>query len=59
MGNGDDKKRPPVERQDRDNSEHIERRDYGGKFDKDAIIEKMQRPEPWPDPPSEDSDSND
>ncbi len=34
------------------------RRDYGGcdrSINRENITEKMQRPKPWPDPPSEDS----
>ena len=51
----DDKKnQPPIEKQDqqKDYAENTERKDHG-RVDREAIIEKMQRPSPWPSPPDE------
>lgn len=43
-----------------DRKDHIEYKEWRDKAaNREIIIEKMQRPEPWPNPPSEDSDSND
>lgn len=51
----DDKKaKPPAEKHDeqKDYIEYIERKEYRD-INREVIIEKMQRPEPWPDPPDE------
>lgn len=50
MCNDDKKKQPSVPTKDSDFSEVIRNR---------QDIEKMQRPEPWPDPPPEEPESKD
>ena len=35
---------------------HHDSKDYGER--KDGVIEKMQRPDPWPDPPRDENDNN-
>ena len=50
MCDDDKKKQPSVPTKDSDFSEDIRHRG-------DVIIEKMERPEPWPDPPPEEPES--
>jgi hypothetical protein len=57
MANRDEDKRSQHQ-QTNDNSEYSERQEHSiMDTNKEIISEKMQKPEPWPEPPSEDSGS--